>query len=614
MTDQTAITFSTGLRALLPYARVGRWQYVASAVLAVVGSLLQLAPFFIAYLVVVGVVEGSVSEASLYRLAMIAVACIVGMSLFLGASTWMSHRAAFATIEAVRLRIGERLGRVPLGFLTSRRSGEIQRSMSDEVERLEGFLAHAVPDLVVATAVTVITTVWLFFVDWRMGLAAVMVVLISLPLMSIGMRRGAGKIAAYMDSQARMTGSMVEFIRGLPVIRMFNQTAEAFGETKEAIRSAARYESEWGREFLPVFTAFYTLLASTAVTLIPIGLWLWVSDSISAPDLLLFFIVGLGYSMPIIKLMEFSSILSRLSLAADMVGVLDSAPELGEASLSADLGEPSVEFRDVSFSHPIDPPAGAGPRSRQVLADVSFHARPGTVTALVGPSGSGKTTLAKLIPRFWDLDEGAVLVGGVDVRVIPFDQLMDQVAFVFQETFLFDDTVAGNLLMARPGASIDELVEACRAAQAHDFIVGLPDGYDTRLGERGARLSGGERQRLAIARAILKDAPIVILDEATAFADPENEAAIQDALGALIEGRTLIVIAHRLSTVTGADQILVLEAPAGAPGTIVERGTHEQLVAAGGLYTRMWTAFEEAESITLGEAVRGGSGAGAASR
>jgi ATP-binding cassette, subfamily B, bacterial IrtA/YbtP len=602
-----SITFSSGLRALLPYARVGKWQYVASAALAVVGSLLQLAPFFIAYLVVTEVVEGAASEASLYRLAVIAVVCIVGMSLFLGASTWMSHRAAFATIEAVRLRIGERLGRVPLGFLTSRRSGEIQRSMSDEVERLEGFLAHAVPDLVVAMAVTVITTVWLFFVDWRMGLAAMAVVLISLPLMSIGMQRGAGKIAAYMDSQARMTGSMVEFIRGLPVIRMFNQTAEAFGETKEAIRSAARYESEWGREFLPVFTAFYTLLASTAVTLIPIGLWLWVSDGISAPDLLLFFIVGLGYSMPIIKLMEFSSILSRLSLAADMVGVLDSAPELAEVSSRADLGDPSVEFRDVSFSHPID--SEAGPRSRQVLADLSFHARPGTVTALVGPSGSGKTTLAKLIPRFWDVDEGAVLVGGVDVREIPFDQLMDQVAFVFQETFLFDDTVAGNLLMAKPGASLDEVVEACRAARAHEFVTALPQGYDTRLGERGARLSGGERQRLAIARAILKDAPIVILDEATAFADPENEAAIQDALSALIEGRTLIVIAHRLSTVTGADQILVLEAPPGEPGRIVERGAHEELLAGGGLYTRMWSAFQEAESITLGEAVRGSTGA-----
>lgn len=591
-----------GFRILLPFARDGRGQYIASAVTAVLGTLCGLGPFWAVYRALTDVVEGTATRNGMYRLAAIAAAFVIAQHVLMAWSTWLSHRAAFATLENVRLSIGDRLGQVPLGFVTSRRSGEMQRTITDQVERLEQFLAHAIPDLVAAAVAVAFTTIWLFAVDWRMALAALAVLVVCLPIMAITMGRGASKLGDYHRALGRMNGSVVEFVRALPVVRTFNRSEQTFAETKEAIEASARFESDWGREFLPSYTAFQVLLVSNVVTIVPVGVWLWLTDRLSTADLLFFFILGLGYLVPVMRLLEFTSQITHLTLAATVVVELDEAEPLPEAAERAVLGSPQIVVDDVSFSHTAVEEGGA---SRRVLDGISFTSDPGTVTALVGPSGSGKSTLAKLLCRFWDVDAGTISIGGVDVRQMPAQQLMDQVAFVFQDTFLFDDTIAGNIRIGRPEATDADVEAAARAAQAHDFITRLPAGYDSRLGERGARLSGGERQRIAIARALLKDAPIVVLDEATAFADPENEAALQDALSALVAGRTLVMIAHRLSTISGADQILVLDAPGGGPGTIVERGRHDELIAAGGLYARMWHASELAEQISLGAAVRG---------
>ncbi|MXZ67663.1 MAG: ATP-binding cassette domain-containing protein [Acidimicrobiia bacterium] len=285
-----------------------------------------------------------------------------------------------------------------------------------------------------------------------------------------------------------------------------------------------------------------------------------------------------------------------------MVQELDEADVLPEVTEDARLESPRIEVTDVEFSY-----SGRDGTSPPVLQDVTFDAEPGEVTAIVGPSGAGKSTLARLMLRFWDVGRGSIRVGGVDIREMPISQLMDQVAFVFQETFLFNDSVAANLRFAKPDATDEEIIEAAKAARAHEFVSRLPRGYETQIGESGGRLSGGERQRLAVARAILKDAPIVILDEATAYADPENEVALQGALDRLMEGRTVIVIAHRLSTVAGADQTLVFEG-----GRIVERGRHADLIRQEAVYARMWEAFTEASSIALtgGRGAPVGEGAG----
>ncbi|MDE2817076.1 MAG: ATP-binding cassette domain-containing protein [Chloroflexota bacterium] len=278
-----------------------------------------------------------------------------------------------------------------------------------------------------------------------------------------------------------------------------------------------------------------------------------------------------------------------LGLGARLVRELDEAAVLPEVAERPVLDGASIEVCNVDFSY-----GEQGQDSRMVLRDVSFAAEPGTVTAVVGPSGAGKSTLARLMVRFWDVETGAIRIGGVDIREMPIPQLMEQTAFVFQETFLFNESVAANLRIAKPEATEEEIVAAAKAANAHEFVLALPQGYETPIGESGDRLSGGERQRLAVARALLKDAPIVILDEATAYADPENEVALQGALDRLIAGRTVIVIAHRLSTVAGADQMIVLD-----EGRIVEHGRHDELVQRGGLYSRLWDAFSDASAIAL---------------
>ena len=569
------------MRLLLPLARHGRGRFAAAAALALAGTACQLMPYWAVYYVLAAVVQADLTPVRVWVGALVALIGTIGMTGFLGAATWMSHRAAYATLEHLRLRIGRRLGEVPLGELTRRRSGEILRVVNDDVERLESFLAHAIPDAVSSGVVLVGSTGWLLLVDWRMGLAALSVVMVALPLMVVGAGMGSRRTADYGAAMSRMSGSVVEFARGAGVVRVFHRGDAPFPETAAAIRAATGFQAAWGRQLVPPYTAFYTLLASNVVVILPVGLLLWSHGRLSTADLLFFVVVGLGYTSALMKLVQLTTQLGRLGLGAAHIGELDRLRPLAATDRPADLRPPCIEVTDVTFAH-----TGLDGTRKTALEGVSLYAGPGTMTAVVGPSGAGKSTLAALVCRFWDADAGSVRVSGVDVREMPFGQLMSQVAFVLQDTFLFDDTVAANLRLARPDARDEELIAAATAARAHDFVIALPNGHETRLGPGGGRLSGGERQRLIIARALLKDAPVVVLDEATAHVDPENEVALQDALSELVRGRTLLVVAHRLSTVVGADQIVVLDR-----GRVVECGRHADLVGRGDLYSRLWAAY-----------------------
>ena len=575
-----------GVLPVLRYAGRVKGKLIASAALAVVSTVCELFPYWLVYRLVTDLIAGTAEPATFYRWAIAGVLAIVLHAVLFTYAMVLSHQAAFAVLHGLRVDIAGRLTRLPLGFFDGRRSGDVKKLLIDEAEKLEVLLAHAIPDIVAALSVWLGVSVWLFTVDWRLALASVFLTPITFWCMSRAMRSGIPMMGDYQAAAVRMNGSIVEYLSGMPVVKVFNRTGDAFSETSRAVRDFAAVESRWGRLFIPFGGAFYALATANIVVLLPVGIWLHQTGEVGLATLLFFVIVGANYSVPMLKLFNHVHQMASLSTTSGLVDAMLTEPEQPDTGRTVTFSHHDVEFDRVTFGY----------GDQAVLHDVSFTARTGTATALVGPSGAGKSTLARLVPRFWDLapDSGTIRIGGHDVRDIAVGQLLDTVTFVFQDTFLFHDTVTANIRAGNEHATDDDVVAAARAARCDEFVTALPQGYDTVLDERGGSLSGGERQRIAIARAILKDAPVVILDEATAFADPENEAAIQDAISALTRGKTLIVIAHRLGMITDVDHIVVLDG-----GRVAETGRHRDLVAAGGLYAGLWHDYMEAQSIVL---------------
>lgn len=436
--------------------------------------------------------------------------------LLMGLAMGLSHVAAFRLIHALRLALSRHLARLPMGWFQGRRSGGAKKLIVDEPERLEMLVAHGIPEGTSAIGTWIAVTVWLFVVDWRMAIAAILLTPIAFALMFRAMGGMEARMSRYQSAAERMNGSVVEYLAGMPVVKIFNRSGESFGETSAAVRNYAAVETDMAHDFLPLGSLFYTLILANIVVILPVGLLLMQSGSLDLTTLTLFLIFGANYSQPLLKLFNLFHEMMHISMASTLIDEVLETPAQPDSGMRVDLVSHEIAFDRVSFGY------GA----HDVVQEISFTARDGAVTALVGPSGSGKSTLAGLIPRLYDVGAGRITLGGTDIRQIGLDQLMEEVAFVFQDTFLFTGTIAENIRFGKVDASEAELHKAARAARAHDFITALPDGYETRLGEAGASLSGGERQRIAIARAILKDAPVIVLDEATAFADPDSEAAI----------------------------------------------------------------------------------------
>ncbi|HEV7762541.1 MAG TPA: ABC transporter ATP-binding protein, partial [Acidimicrobiales bacterium] len=491
-------TITSGIVALARFARGARGRLALAAGLAALSTAAELVPFYAIYRAVDLLVTGPVPDTgALTRWAWAALAGVLVRYVLFGLALYVSHLAAYDLLYRLRIRLAEHLARLPLGWFSSRRSGQLKKVMADDVERLELFLAHAVPDLAAAVTVSSATTLWLLARDWRMGLAAIVVVPAAFACMTRSLRRSNERVVGYHQSMAVMNAAIVEHVRGLPVIKVFNRSQDRVADTERAVREHARWVGELSRRFLPLGTAYYSLIVASIFVVVPVGAALFVGGRLAAGDLLFYLVIGLGYGFPMARLYTTFTNLSHISFGGNLVTEVLATPALAERSAGAAPVVPpdaSVAFDDVSFAYDTSATGG-----RPVLQGVSFVAAPGTVTALVGPSGGGKTTMARLVARFWDVGDGAVRVGGVDVRSIGIDQLMETVAFVFQDAFLFDDTVAANLRVGRPEASDDDLRAAARAARVLDVVEALPSGWDTRVGARGARLSGGERQRLALA-------------------------------------------------------------------------------------------------------------------
>ncbi|WP_281768531.1 ABC transporter ATP-binding protein [Methanoculleus bourgensis] len=585
----------TGLMRLLEIAGEKKGLLICSGILSMLSAVFMLVPYVSVYYILAELLRhaadlSSVDGPLMIRWGWIALwGLIAGLiAMYLGGMA--SHIAAFRILYGLRVRLTEHIGRLPLGYLTQTSIGAVKKTLEQNVEKIEKFVAHQIPDMCNALATVVVMFAALFYLNFWMALVCLAAIVLGFGIQaSMWVGEDAKKwVKLYYDALEEINASAVQYVRGMPAIKVFGQTVHSFRRFYDDMVRYRDFSVGYSDSFQNGFAFFKTILASLLSFILPVGVLLLSRDPAGtafALVLLFFIVLGPGTAAPLYKFLYLASSLRDISEGVERIDAIFAEPPVPEPEHPKTPETYSVEFDRVSFSY--DAP-GTSTRT-EALSAISFTAEQGTVTALVGPSGSGKTTIANLIPRFWDVGEGAVRIGGVDVRDMQTEDLMDTVSFVFQDTFLFFDTLYENIRVGKPGASREEVYAAARAAQCHDFIERLPQGYDTLIGEGGVYLSGGEEQRVAVARAILKGAPILVLDEATAFADPENEYKMQMALRELVKEKTVIVIAHRLSSIREADQILVLE-----EGRIVERGVHADLLKEGGVYRRMWDAYTDA--------------------
>ena len=580
------------LQVLLDYAGRYKWLTFLGLGLSAVAMILGMLPYICIWLVardLIAVAPNWTEAAGIARYGWMAFAFALAGILVYFCALMCTHLAAFRTASNIRKQGMAHLMKAPLGFFDSNASGLLRNRLDGAAAETETLLAHNLADIVGTAAMFIAMLVLMFVFDWRMGAACLLAAIVSIGALGTMMGgKNAGLMAEYQAAQDTMSKAGTEYVRGIPVVKVFQQTVYSFKAFKQAIEDYSAKAEHYQADVCKVPQAVnLTATEGAFVFLVPVALLL-APAALSAGTFAGFVTNFAFYAV-------FSAIISTalarimfaasgMMLARTALGRIDqvmSAPTLKITDQPKAPRDNSVAFDDVSFTYD-----GA---ELPALDHVSFSVKPGQTVALVGPSGGGKTTAASLIPRFWDVSSGAVKVGGVDVRDTDPHVLMDQVAFVFQNNRLFKTSILENVRASRPDATRQEVEEALSAAQCDDIIAKLPDGIDTVIGMEGTYLSGGEQQRVALARAILKNAPIVVLDEATAFADPENEAMIQKAFATLTQGRTVIMIAHRLSTVVNADRIIVLN-----EGRVAEQGTHADLVGRNGLYARMWKDYNQA--------------------
>jgi len=562
------------IKYLFRFAGEAKGKMKLSVLLATLGELFGMLPFLAAAMLANEVYQGTTTISGALMWAGGAALGIAMRALFCTLSSARSHKIAFTILRNIRRAIADKMRRVPMGVMLETPSGVHKTLMVDNVGKLEDSIAHLIPETPSAVAAMVACLVLIFILDWRMGLASLLTLPLSIPFV-FGMMRGYGeKMKTYLRAGNEMNAALVEYVGGIQVIKAFGRTGASFGKFSDAVKFFHDSTLDWWRQCWFWMAVVKAILPSTLLGSLPVGAWLYMNGRLSLPVFIACVVIPIGFIAPFMKLAFGSEQLTTIAANLKPVREFLATPEQVRPEKRVELSGGAYSFENVSFTYD---------GSREVLHGITFETRPGTMTAIVGPSGSGKSTVAKLMAGFWDATSGTVRYGSRDIREIPFDQLMGEISYVAQDNFLFDQSIRENIRLGNPNASDAEVEAAARAANCHDFIRKLPQGYNTPAGDAGDRLSGGERQRITLARAMLKKASVVILDEATAYADPESEAQIQQAVGRLVQGKTLIVVAHRLSTIQNAQQILVVDR-----GEIVARGTQRELLEACPLYKTMW--------------------------
>lgn len=568
------------LRDLIELVKPVRGKMIIACILQTISAIASVVPFIaVADLAKVLLQENAVDANAAWRACWIAFFALIIRMASTYTAFFISHNADNDFQLHIRRRLAKHLIRVPLGWFTNRSAGEVKKGMADDVMHIHYLIAHAALELLTAVVIPVITIIYLFTISWIMALVALIPIIIGIYMYGRQLKKGLKLMNTYTESMGKINGAAIEFVQGISVVKTFGQSGRAHKRFLEATENflSVMWNMMKGTirisSFAELFLTPLTALVSIAVATIFAVQMGWVSSFVIIP----FTLLGLGITAPLLAMFYGGRALQEASVAATKVKALLATPVLKEAAPGKKLNNLELELQHVSFSYD---------NKAKALDNINIVLKPGTTTALVGRSGSGKSTIAKLIPRFWDTSEGKILLGGVDIKNLPSEVLYQHISFVFQEVQMLRASVRKNIALANPNASQDEIIAVAKAAKIHDRIMELPRGYDSIVSE-DALFSGGEAQRLSIARALLADTPILVMDEATAFADPESEALIQDALSNLTVGRTLLVIAHRLSTIQYADQIIVLD-----KGKIAEQGKHRQLLDNKGKYAGLWERHE----------------------
>ncbi len=566
---------------IMEFAGSKKSSYVSSVLLAVLSVLCGFIPYTFMAKIVRGLLEQTVDFSYCMKQCLWMALFYLLDRLFHAASTTMSHKATFEVLANVRRQLTKKLAKMPLGDVLAESSGTYKNIIVERVDSIETTLAHMIPEVTSNLIIPFVIFAYMLRIDWRLALLSLITVPIGAVFFML-MMVGSGE--SYENTVVKtkaLNDTAVEYIGGIEVIKALGKAKTSYEKFVIAAKEGADCFIEWMRRCNVYQNASMILMPATLLSLLPFGVMFYMKGAVSGPDLLMLIILSMGLISPIVTAASYMDDLAKMGTIVGEVTDILEKPELDRPDTMAEQPQGTdIELRDVHFAYKED----------EVLHGVSISIKAGTVNALVGLSGSGKSTIAKLIASFWDVCSGSITFGGVDIRNIPLDDYQKKIAYVSQDNYLFDMSVMENIRLGNPKATDEQVMEAAKSCGCHDFILGLENGYQTICGGSGSHLSGGERQRISIARAMLKDAPVVILDEATAYTDPENEALVQRSVARLVQGRTLLVIAHRLSTITSADQIILIN-----DGNVEASGTHEELLDQSDLYRRMWKAHISAK-------------------
>lgn len=583
------------IRTLLSFAGPCKGKMILSVFCAILSVGGGFVPFWAVYEILILFIDQTVTLRDIQFWCLVGVAGYLVRVVCFGVSTILAHISAYTILEGLRLKIADRLMRAPLGEVMGRRIGYLKNIIMDKVDDIEPPLAHMIPELTSNLLLPLAIFAWMLVIDWRLGLSVLIAPILSMIPMAFLMKNYNSQYAAYMEANNHVNSVIIEYVEGIEVVKAFNQSSSSYEKFVGAVESFKGFTLDWFRSTWKTMNLMLAIMPTTLVGVLPVGLLLNRAGQITPAELAMGIILSLSIVGPLMKVTTFINEAKSMEYAVEAANELLNLPVLPDSGNMVPLRRTDIVLQDVSFSYGMN-----GSEENDVLHRINLTMPEGSFTALVGPSGGGKSTIARLIARFWDVTGGRIAIGGRNIKELSIRQLSELVSFVTQDNFLFNCSLKENIRLGNPNATDAEVFAAARAACCDEFIARLEKGYDTSAGDAGKRLSGGEKQRIAIARAILKNAPIVILDEATAFTDPQNEDKIQKSIMALSQGKTLLVIAHRLSTIQNADQIVVLQ-----KGQIVDCGKQEELLARCPLYADLWQAHIGAKNWSVGEKKEG---------